>query len=92
MPIHTRKTIELKAVSYDEAGNIDGGLNIYWVEGAHVVLYQTWEYSCSGNTYSVISPDPIGEDSLLEYFLEAWTKGEIEYHLDPDSPVNENYC
>jgi hypothetical protein len=86
------KTIKVKAVSYDKDNNIDGGVNIYWTEGAHVVLYQTWEYRCSGNVYSVISPDPIGEDGLLDYFLENWTKGEIEYHLDPENPVNENYC
>jgi hypothetical protein len=68
------KTIKVKAVSYDEDNNIDGGVDIYWVPGAHVVLYQTWE------------------DGLLDYFLENWTKGEIEYHLDPENPVNENYC
>jgi hypothetical protein len=86
---NVKPTIELKAVCYDEDGQVAGGLKMYWVEGQRVVLYQTWEYTCSGNIYSPVSPDPIGEVSLLEYFIERWSKGEVEYHLDD---VNQNYC
>lgn len=82
-------TTWIKALSYDEDGQISGGLNIYWTQGSRVVLYNTWEYTASGNIYSPVSPDPIGEVSLLEYFIDCWTQGEIEYHMED---VIENHC
>jgi hypothetical protein len=86
---NTTDTIWVKALSYDEEGQVTGGLNLYWTQGARVVMYNTWEYTASGNIYSPVSPDPIGEVSLLEYFMESWTKGEVEYYLED---VVQNYC
>lgn len=93
--MNTRKTIEIQAVRYDEDGQEAGGVNIYWSKGSRVVLVQEWEYRCAGNTYSQISPDPIGEQGLLEYFLASW-KWKTEPGEDPVEyivkSVNENYC
>lgn len=72
MPMYTTPTVELSVDQLDEDGNVQGGLRFYWTEGAHVVLVQAWEYSCSGNIYGPVNPDPMAQDNLLDYFLECW--------------------
>ena len=61
-------------VEKDEEGKVQGGMNFWWEPGAHIYLSQPWEYSCAGNDYGVVSPDPVYVD-LLTTVKETWIPG-----------------
>lgn len=87
---NTAPTIQVKLVELDEEGKEQGGVNFYYVKGARVVLYQEWEYRCSGNVYSPVNPDPIGEEGLLEYLFGAnWLGNDSKFTM---KDVDGNYC
>jgi hypothetical protein len=79
-------------VERDEEGNLMGGVVFFYTPGEEVILYQTWEYSCSGHVYGPVNPDPIGSDGLLEYLMGAWLgkREDHEYEIDGAS-ITANY-
>jgi len=66
------ETVKLSVVYRDEDKNVAGGIDFYWPSGGRTVMYQEWEYRCSGNAYSQVKPDPMLGNSLLDYFLQNW--------------------
>lgn len=81
----------MAVVEKDESGDVQGGMVFLHPKGSDIVIYQKWEYRCSGNVYGPMLPDPIGSEGLLAYFLENWQdKAEpfeepVHYEIDSES-------
>lgn len=87
---NTAPTIRIELVHLDEEGREEGGMIFFYVKGARIILSQTWEYRCAGNTYGPVNPDPIGEDGILEYLFSANYLGrDSDYTI---KSVDGNYC
>jgi hypothetical protein len=81
--------IEVRLIHKDDNGNVAGGVNFYYTRGNSIILWQEWEYRCSGNSYGPVHPDPIGEN-LMDYLIDGWL-GEREGVVYQMDNVNGDY-
>jgi len=79
--IYTTETVKL-SLEYQEEGQVQGGADLIWTTGAHVVVIQEWEYRCAGNTYNKVYPDPMVGEDMIDYYTQCWkSRGDKDYYV-----------
>lgn len=87
----------IELVDLDENGKVQGGMDFWHVPGAHIYLYQVWEYRAAGNEYKQALPDPImsdpaGKMGALEYTVrQCWLRQVDMVFKNPVYPVDTDY-